>query len=173
MYGSLISSVTVGAGGAANISFTGIVGTFTDLICVVSLRSGGANTLVTFNGDTGANYTYKYLRGTGSAASSNGFSGNANLQQVQSTSSGDTASTFSNGLIYIPNYSGSNAKSVSFDAVTENNAAAAFQQIESGLWSGTAAITTITITPSSGTFDQYSTAYLYGLTKGSGGATVS
>jgi hypothetical protein len=74
-----------------------------------------------------------------------------------------TANTFSNGEIYIPNYAGSNYKSWSSDAVTENNATSADMSLVAGLTSITAAITSITIAGAAGNLVQYSTAYLYGV----------
>jgi hypothetical protein len=79
------------------------------------------------------------------------------------TSSGATASTFNNADLYIPNYAGSNNKSFSIDSVSENNGTAAVASLFAGLWSQTAAITSITLTSRNGNFDQYSTAYLYGV----------
>jgi hypothetical protein len=72
-----------------------------------------------------------------------------------------TASSFSSGEIYIPNYAGSTNKSYSIDSVTEQNATGALAELIAGLWSQTAAITQITL--SSSNFQQYSTAYLYGV----------
>ena len=75
-----------------------------------------------------------------------------------------TANTFANGEFYIPNYAGSTNKSVSADGVTENNATAARATLTAGLWSNTAAINQITLLPiAGGTFAQYSTATLYGI----------
>jgi len=74
----------------------------------------------------------------------------------------DTASTFGNGQVYIPNYAGSNNKSTSADTVSEDNATLAYSALTAGLWSNTAAITSITIAAVTN-FAQYSTAYLYGI----------
>ena len=75
-----------------------------------------------------------------------------------------TASTFANGEIYIPNYAGSTYKSLSADSVTETNATGAVRAFHATLWSNTAAINQITLTPDAGgNFVQYSTAYLYGV----------
>ena len=76
-----------------------------------------------------------------------------------------TANTFGNMEIYIPNYAGSSNKSVSVNQVGEDNAATAYATLLAGLWSNTAAITSIKLTPFSGgaSFVQYSTAYLYGV----------
>jgi hypothetical protein len=171
---TLISTVTVGAGGAANIEFTGIAGSASDLFLELSLRGTTTNIypVISFNSDFGANYSFRRLQGDGSTAASYSNTGFDGVRHYQN-SSDSTASTFSNVSIYVPNYTGSTAKSVSIDAVTENNATAANQMIIAGLWSGTAAITAIRLTPASGSFAQYSMASLYTITKGNGGAVVS
>ena len=164
-----IATVTVGAGGASTIDFSSIVGTYTDLCVKLSMRvnagSGGYQTYVRFNSDSGANYNWRNLLGTGSSAVSQNTSGDTGMRITMSNSSGDTASTFSNSELYIPNYAGSTAKSVSADGVSENNATAATADLAAGLWTGTAAITAISIFASGANFVQYSTATLYGISK--------
>lgn len=159
----LIKSTTVGSGGAATIDFSSIPSTFTDLVFKLSLRdsySGVASSdLISFNGST-ANITSRMIQGSGSATSSSTtparFAGN----NVSATA---TASVFANVEIYIPNYAGSTYKSFLVDSVTENNATEAYANFIAGLWSSTSAINQVTFTPTSGTFAQYSTAYLYGV----------
>ena len=157
----LIASVTVGSGGASSIDFTSIPATYTDLVLKASLRSeGNFNwTYIAFNGSS-ANFTEKRLYGSGSATGSQSDTGNNAFLQDQD---GYTASTFSNGEIYIPNYAGSAYKSFSVDTVQENNATGAFAFLTAGLWSSTSAINQITITPDTADIAQYSTAYLYGV----------
>jgi hypothetical protein len=77
---------------------------------------------------------------------------------------GTTANTFGSGDFYIPNYTSANYKSVSYDVTEENNATQSYSQLGAGLWSNTAAITSITLTAVP-TFAQYSTFYLYGVAK--------
>lgn len=170
---TLISTVIVGSGGAASIDFTSIAGTYTDLYMVLSVRTSGAtignSTLIRFNGSS-SNLTYRQLQGNGaSAASYTATDGETGFTAAASS----TSNTFANNSIYIPNYAGSTNKSFSADTVTENNATTAYQGIYAGLWSNTAAITSISLIPASGTFVQYSTASLYGIKSGSGGASVS
>ena len=158
---TLISSVTVGSGGAATIDFTSIPATYTDLLVSTSLRTTGSDgyTAITFNSNT-SNYTNRWIQGSGATATSGSNAGRfADVPNY----SGYTASTFSNGQIYIPNYAGSNNKSYSSDAVNETNATQAFMYFIAGLWSNTSAITSIGLSPSNGTWVQYSTAYLYGI----------
>jgi hypothetical protein len=171
---TLVSTVTVGAGGAASISFTGIPGSATDLVLLVSLRSTdeSASSQISFNSDTNnANYSRILLNGNGSAVSS---AGGNNRGFFYSDLSSFTSNTFSNGQLYVPNYSGSTNKSASIDTASENNATLAYAGIQAVTWANTSAITSITLTTSlGGNFAQYSTASLYTITKGSGGATVA
>jgi hypothetical protein len=162
----LIASSTVGAGGVASINFTSIASTFTDLVVKYSLRdsqSGYAygGMIIKFNSSS-SGYTERVVYGTGSSAASATNSGSYfALEYVVQGSA--TASTFANGEIYVPNYLSSNNKSMSADTVTENNAAGAVAGLTAGLWSNSAAITSISLAPTGGTFVQYSTAYLYGV----------
>lgn len=166
-----IATVEVGAGGVGDISFNSIPQTFTDLLVVFSLRGTPASYEATFplyfNGN-GAGYTFRTLDGNGATTTS---TSGASAPGVKLTGSTATANTFSSGQVYIPNYTAASNKSYAYEQVTENNATNAVQQIVAGLWSNTAAITSVSIQGS--TIAQYSSATLYGITKGNGLATVS
>jgi hypothetical protein len=158
-----IATVTVGSGGAADIEFTSIPATYTDLLVMLSARStqtqpnGGAAASVGFNTYVTAP-TSRALRGQGSGTPAS-FTNN----QFVITPSDFTSSTFGNASIYITNYAGSTNKSFSIDSVSENNATLAEAQFNAQLWSVTDAITSVKITPIAGDFAQYSTATLYGI----------
>jgi hypothetical protein len=160
------STVTVGSGGAATIDFTSIPATFTDLIVKTSTRTNNAGVdmglIISFNGST-TGYNDRSVYGNGSAAASVGGSGVAGIYWYYADGDTATANTFANGEFYVPNYTSSNYKSVSMDSVTENNATGALMLLSAGLWSNTAAINRVTITPNSGSFKQYTTASLYGI----------
>jgi hypothetical protein len=168
---TLIASSTVGSGGASSIDFTSIPSTYTDLIIKLSSRTTDTTVndssaiALQFNGDTTSTYTRRSLVGDGGSASSS----NATTTSMRigfTTTNGDTASTFGNCEIYIPNYAGSTQKSVSADAVTEANVAQyIYAALNAGLWTGTAAITSIKLIAPSFNFMQYSTASLYGISK--------
>ena len=156
-----IASVTVGSGGASSIAFTSIPSTYTDLVIKMSARTLGAAspdfTEMAINGSL-ANFTSRRIQGNGSAASSSNFTNPySNIE-----TNDQTAKTFCSVEIYIPNYAGSNFKSVSVDSITENNATAAAAGLWAWLWSQTAAVSSLTFT-SSANFMQYSTATLYGI----------
>lgn len=160
-----IADVTVGSGGAASIDFSSIPSTYTDLVVKYSLRgteSAVYNTLLhKLNNDgTDGNYSYRYVRGSGSSATS---SSGSNRYIGEGNGSTSTSNTFMNGEWYIPNYTGSQKKSSSIDSVSENNGTEAYAYLTALLWQGTAAINRIEIIPNSGSFVQYSTATLYGV----------
>jgi len=160
------SPIVVGSGGASSLVFSSIPNTFTDILIKISARtsvsSNQDNLNITFNGST-SGYTEKTILGTGSAANSYGGS-NPYIGWDYCAGANATANTFNNLELYIPNYAGSNYKSISMDSVEETNATAAYSNLTAGLWSNTAAITSVTFTPNSGAnLVQYTTAYLYGI----------
>jgi hypothetical protein len=164
---TLIASVTVGSGGAASIDFSSIPSTYTDLCLKISARNvSGAQVFdylkIGFNGSV-ADYTLRTLEGDGSSAASYtrstfgvNFAGRFN-------GAGSTSNTFGNAEMYFPNYAGSTNKSMSVDTVTENNGTTAYATLLAGLWSQTAAITSISFTTEISNFAQHSTATLYGI----------
>ena len=165
----LISSVTVGSGGAASMGFTSIPATYTDLKLVISSRTTEANyysnLLMTFNGSSAANYSFLRFIGIGSGTSTDGpFTSQTNIYIGETDGSTATANTFGSFDLYIPNYAGSTYKSISVDKVMENNSSSLnILGFVAASWSNTAAINRITLTPASGNFVEYSTAYLYGI----------
>lgn len=166
---TLISSVTVGAGGASSITFSSIPATYTDLVVKFSLRDDTSfyaqNVKIVINSSS-SGYSERAVYGTGSSATSANQSLTYNSLQYMPSATA-TASTFGNGEFYIPNYAGSNNKSYSVDSITENNATSAIAALTAGLWANSAAITSITLSAevAGKTLQQYSTAYLYGISK--------
>jgi hypothetical protein len=160
-----IATVTVGSGGAANIVFTSIPQTFTDLVLKISTRTltaGTADALGVYLNGVQTNRSRISLGGNGSSVAS----GSSTYRDLgASNGNGSTANTFSNIELYFPNYTSSNYKSISSDSVYENNATAAEASFYAGLWSVTTAITAITLDSASAgvNFMQYSSATLYGI----------
>ena len=158
----------------ANITFSSIpAATYTDLVLVVSARSANASTddalLFDLNGST-ANQSIRLLRGNGSTVTS---ASGSYLSMGYVSAANATSSTFGNALLYIPNYAASQNKPMYADGVFENNATTALQQMQALLWSNTAAINEIKLRlDSTSNFAQYSSATLYGITKGSSGGVV-
>lgn len=154
---------------AASVTISNIPQEFKTLKLVYSLRSdiaaGGGYAVIEFNG-VGTNRSSRLLAGSGSSA----YSGSYASDMFTSTDGASaTASTFSNGELVIPNYSGSTNKPMSISTVYENNATAAEQWLFAALWSNTAAITSITFSAADGSlaknknFVAGSSFYLYGI----------
>jgi len=164
-----IATVTVGSGGASSIAFSSIPNTFTDIKLVISARTNQSayndNSIVLFNSDAGANYTSRRLNAEGSTVDSSTATSQNGFYYLNFNGSSATSNTFCNNEMYIPNYTSSNQKSFSVDRAIENNSSTLnLISIFAGIWTGTAAITSISIAPYYGTlFVQHSTATLYGI----------
>jgi hypothetical protein len=164
----LISSQTVGSGGASTVVFSSIPQTYTDLLLLASGRSTyssvGVPSLYISTNITGT-YTELVALGNGSSAtSSSGTGTNQSSGRIRINKSTDTASVFSNTGVYFTNYTSTINKTYSSDSVRENNATDGYQEITAGIIPSTSAITSITLS-TDGSFVQYSSFYLYGITK--------
>lgn len=147
----------------ANVTFSSIPTTYTDLKLVASvraLRTGfpADDLLIQFNGST-SGYSGRRLYAVGTTISNDsptdirGFASDAD----------ETANVFGSNSFYIPNYLSSEYKSVSVDMVTATNGTDAPIGIFAGLWSNTAAINSIKVFCNNSNMVQYSTFYLYGI----------
>ena len=155
----LVSTVTVGSGGAASIEFTNIPQTGKDLLVLLSGRGNSNNTaLIRFNSDTGNNYDSKLLRGSGSTADSPGNTSADAFYLFPIPDSNYTSNTFGNAAITVSNYISSVDKSCSADGVQENNATSSRQAILAGKYATSSAITSVQLVAD---FVQHSTASLY------------
>jgi hypothetical protein len=167
-----LQTVSVGAGGAASISFTSIPQTYTDLKIVLSGRTVGyaatqdyAN--ITFNSDTTNSYTMQYLLGDGSstgAGNSGGASWPGGSVWSEFAADNSTSNTFGNSEFTIFNYASNDIKSINANMTSETNATNVQMFVRAGTWQSTSGVTNITIAPYYGTsFVQYSTFTLYGV----------
>jgi hypothetical protein len=149
---------------ASSVTFSNIPASgFTDLkiVASVSTDAAGSNsangTNINFNGLT-TNRTYRRLSGSGSGLSSDTGSG-----LPTGTVNGGSSNIFSNQEIYVYNYLSSGFKSVSVDSVVEWTGTASYSELINGLWSSTAAITSVTIFTDASSFIAGSEFSIYGL----------
>lgn len=173
----LIETKSLGSN-AVSIDFTSIPQTYTDLILVISIRAdisfSYASIGLRFNSDSGSNYTSRLLYGEGSGSGFPALATTTALQWIYGTGTTATSNTFGNGQLYIPNYTGSTAKSVITESVSENNATSAIQALTFTGWSGTAAISSMSLFIQSGqNILSGSSASLYGVLKGSDGIVTT
>jgi hypothetical protein len=167
---SLISHVTVGADGAAAISFTDIPQSGTDLLLLISGRSSGGgqvNSFVRFNGDDSANYKRIFMLGyPTNSIFNNGNSSTTDMIIGTINPINSASNTFGNLGMYISGYASSGANGVSSDSVSEDNNMSNFYLVQnSGSWSGPAPITSLQVTMSSSNFLEHTTASLYKITE--------
>ena len=166
---TLISSNTLSSS-AASVTFSSIPSTYTDLVVKISARTDRATTStgirLTFNGSSAASYSYVYVLGSGTTASSSRTSNNTVATFGSVAAATSTANTFSSHELYIPSYNNtSQNKPFSSSNAYENNTAAAELSAYANLWSNTSAISSITFTQAgTGTnFVTGSSFYLYGV----------
>ena len=165
---SKIATYTVGSGGIATVSFLNIPQTYTDLVVKASIRTVAtpaqvyADTTFIINGDTGSNYSLKFLRGNGASGSSQSSTNTTAGYLTQLTGNGATASTFGSLDMYFPNYTSGYYKSFSVDGIGENNATTAYAELAAEIWQRTDPITSFSFN-ATGVFAQYSTFHLYGV----------
>jgi hypothetical protein len=170
---SKIASVTVASGGVASITFSSISSSYTDLQLFLSARVSGsapyAGIYVSFNGDTGSStlYSMTLIEGYGGVSSSKSTSIDTLFPVPHVDANTATSNTFGNASMYFPNYSGSDFKTISINAATENNSTATYDYdlgVSAGYYASTSAINTIKVQPNN-PFVQYTTATLYGISK--------
>jgi hypothetical protein len=167
-----LSTVTVGAGGVASITFAAIPNTYKHLQIRYMARSdqAGVDRLgieVNFNSDTAANYSSHQLFGTGSAASASAYTSSSFIYTGLSDIPAATASAniFGVGIMDILDYADtSKHKTTRVLCGQDQNNTSGRIFLTSGNWRNTAAITSIRFRPeSSSNFTQHSQFTLYGV----------
>jgi hypothetical protein len=167
-----IATVTVGVAGQANIEFTSIPATYTHLQLRLFTKTNRSNYAlddmnIRLNSDTGANYS---IHGIYQFSGVNPLGGgNQSSILVQGASGGNTVSNlFGIGIIDLLDYKNTNMyKTIRIFSGSDSNQNASnfgLVAINSGNWRNTNAITSITMSPGTGTaYVQYSHAALYGI----------
>lgn len=164
----LLGSFNYTSGSQANIDFVSIPNTYNDLLVTICARSTvaqlGASLYLRFNGGSTTN-TSRNLFGNGTTSVSANYSDAYTGIDVDGANA--ATSIHSNTQLYFPNYTSNDFKSYSAESIIENSATASYAQIGGGIWSSTSAINrlTFTIENASGSFAQFSTAYLYGISR--------
>lgn len=167
----LIATVTL-ASGAGSLTFSSIPQTYTDLLLVLSARTGEGGAYFSYmsfrpnSAITGM--SGRRLAGNGSAASA----GVNSYMEFGVNGNATPANTFSNTSFYITNYAGSTSKPVSIDMTLENNVTEAYIRIIAGQYPSSSAITSIELNAEGQSLVAGTTASLYGFNKGSDGTTT-
>jgi len=164
-----IATQTVGAGGAASVTFSSIPSTFKHLqIRGIGRSSDGGAADVTgrlqFNSDTATNYSWHRFYGYGSGGGGADASANATFVPFSTVlANGNLANCFSVLVCDILDYENTNKfKTTRAIAGGDYNTGGMVYMV-SGNWRSTSAVTSIVLSPSSGNWLQYSSFGLYGI----------
>lgn len=172
-----ISTVTAD-GSSTVMEFTGIVGTYEDLIVKVQVRSGRASgtvqdsMLLRFNSvSSSGSYAYTNMFSDTGAAQGDGVGSATYIHAGYVPTTNNTANVFSNGEIYISDYAvTTHYKCVKSDVTDATDSAAGYLFLGAGTFLNNSAITSLALITGSGqNWVTGSTATLYGVTKAVGG----
>jgi len=128
--------------------------------------SGSNNVIMTFNGDTTANYRQMhFLKGDGSTVSSYAEATTSYIIPFAEPSASDTTDAFGVAVVDLTDAFSSNKYTTSRSLRGMNLDAAYATQVglSSGLWMNTASLTEISLAPIVGDFAAYSRVSLYGV----------
>lgn len=151
-----IATTTVSGSTTSAVTFNSFSG-YTDLRLIIShaLTTGTGSPLLTFNSDTGTNYSYSVLYGNGTSALS------ARATSTAYIVIGNCDTNFNISNVDINNYSNSTTYKT---ALSRGATPALYTSAWVGLWRNTAAITSLTVTsPSPAYWAAGSTFTLYGI----------
>jgi hypothetical protein len=157
-----IATQTLGSA-AASVTFSSIPQGYTDLVLIANRSSSGLDNLsMQFNGDTGSNYSFTVLYGTGSTAGSyRGSNTNNPYLDFYASSSSSLPTPV---IMNIQNYSNSTTYKTT---LARGNAAATGVDATVMLWRNTSAITSILLKCHDGSnFTTGSTFSIYGIQVG-------
>lgn len=155
-----LATVTVPSGGLSSVVFAGIPQGYRHLEIRYSLTASSAtDTLMTFNDDSGANYSAHLLRGNGASAQAYAYA-NTNNMTVQYNIGYSVCAA----VIDILDYSSTNKNKTIRSLAGWDNNSSGNMDFWSGAWYSTNAINTIKIyTASAPTFSANSVFSLYGV----------
>lgn len=163
-----IATSTVGAGGVSSVSFTSIPSTYTHLQIRIIARTNrsaiGDYVAGTFNSDTGANYSYHNLLGTGTAVAVGAGASSSFLDFERIAGNTAGSNVFGTVIVDILDYANTNKYKTTKSLGGFDSNGSGEIQLDSSSWRNTNAITSITFVPGVGTsFLQYSSFALYGI----------
>jgi hypothetical protein len=133
-----IATTTLANSTTAEVTFSSIPSTYTDLVLVLSTKQQSNTTVkLVLNGDTASNYSYTRLSGSGgSAASERGTNATSMAIHFSSTD-------WNNAIISLMNYKNTTTNKT---VISRSNNATLFTMEWVGLWRNTAAINSIKVT---------------------------
>ena len=172
VFANSYESIATSAGGAATITFSSIPATYQHLqlramVRVTSGTSGTDNLGFRLNSDSGSNYAYHYLSGTGaSATASAGTSQTGMLVRDMIPRNSFTANVYGVLIIDILDYKDTNKYKTTRTLSGMDGNGSGTVALNSGLWQSTSAVTSISLYDFDNTgyaFSSDSSFALYGI----------
>ena len=161
-----IVTTTVGAGGAASITFNSIPQTYQHLQIRLFSRDSrvGDNSpiKIQFNSDTTTSYARHGMYGTGSTVNAESASSATEIWFMGAGNSG-TSNVFGSAIVDVLDYASSTKNKTTKTLGGMDYNGAGFSFAWSGLWNNTSPITSITLTPFAPNFLEHSSFALYGI----------
>jgi hypothetical protein len=155
-------SIATSTGGGASITFSSIASTYKTLqIRGIASTGAGGYIKVTFNGDTGANYSWHEIYANGSSVSAAG-GGSKNFIIADEVLSA-TSNVYGAFVMDVIDYANTSKNKTLRNLGGQDSNGSGYVVPTSGAWFNTAAITSITITPVSGSFASNTNIALYGI----------
>jgi hypothetical protein len=162
-----IQTFTVGSGGQSSIDFTSIPNTYKHLqirgIVRYSGAAGNNPMYMTFNSDSGSNYSWHGLFGDGASASAAAGSNRSRIDIDRIAGANAASNIFGTFVIDILDYANTSKFKTTRNLGGLDQNGSGFIFFESGSWRNTNAISTISFVPPSDLFVQYSSFALYGI----------
>jgi hypothetical protein len=162
-----IATVLVGSGGSSSVTFTSIPQTYAHLqLRYISrdARTGSVDSPVdlTFNGSS-SSYSKQFLQGAGSTVSAGAETGSTYLR-LEGGGNQSLSDSFGAGVADILDYTSTSKNKTVYQIAGVDKNGSGFVRILGGSWYiSPVAITSITLTPFSSPFAQYSHFALYGI----------
>jgi hypothetical protein len=148
-----LANTTLGSS-ASSITFSSISGSYRDLVLVISgVVNTGTAIYLRFNGDTGNNYSYVRMVGNGSTTSK--ASGTISAAEI-----GEMFTNEANIIAQVMDYSATDKHK---SGLARCNASTNSVFGHAYRWANTAAITSMVVLTSGGTFNSGTTMALYGI----------
>jgi len=153
---------------AASITLSSIPATYTDLRVVLVARSNNTGTPrenihITFNGDTASNYSTTILYGQDGTIGT--LRQSSQVRILAYTGLPGTAGMFSLTTVDLFSYAGSANKTCLVEVNNDQNTVGGEINRQVGLYRSASAITSVTFTPQTNSFDTGTTATIYGILK--------
>ncbi len=158
----------------SSVSFSSIPATYQHLYVVGSVRSThsaySVGSAITFNDDTGSNYTCSAIFNTGAGVNATEETGRANAPYfMDGAGSSSVANAFAADEMWVLNYASTamyksligGSSNVGDDAYVDETVW--METIVTGHWESTAAINKVTIASGSSNWAQYTAFTLYGI----------